>query len=191
MDLLDAHGQAMAHFDRAVHAVRPDQWQAPTPCTEWSVRKLVNHLVYEQLWAPPLLAGATVAEVGDRFDGDVLGDDPVATWQTASAAARAAFTEPGVLDRDVHVSWGKIPAQEYGWQMTIDFAVHGWDLATAVGLPIALGDELAGAVLAQIEPQVATWQGMGVFAPPVPVAPDADQQTKLVALLGRDPNWPA
>jgi uncharacterized protein (TIGR03083 family) len=59
MDLIQAHGVAMTEFDRRVRQIAPDQWSLGTPCREWSVRDLVGHLVYEQLWAPELLAGCT------------------------------------------------------------------------------------------------------------------------------------
>ena len=55
----------MTEFDSRVRRVRPEQWDWDTPCKEWSVRDLVNHLVHEQLWAPELLAGCTVEQVGD------------------------------------------------------------------------------------------------------------------------------
>lgn len=184
---MDAHQRAMSEFDHAVRQVRPDQWSIGTPCTEWSVRDLVNHLVNEQRWVPVLLAGATLEEVGDRFDGDLLGTDPLRVWAESSAAAREAWTEPGALDRQVHVSFGVIDATDYGWQLTTDLAVHAWDLATAIGRPIELGDDLAGALLDKAEPAVDQWQGLGIFAAPVSVARDADPQTRLVALLGRDP----
>ena len=60
----------MTEFDRRVRKIAPEQWALGTPCREWSVRDLVGHLVYEQLWAPELLAGCTTAQVGDRFDHD-------------------------------------------------------------------------------------------------------------------------
>ena len=72
---------AMTEFERRVQAIRPDQWQDPTPCTEWDVRALVDHLVTELLWAPLLLDGATIEDVGDRFNGDQLGADPMAAWR--------------------------------------------------------------------------------------------------------------
>ncbi|HEX2117585.1 MAG TPA: maleylpyruvate isomerase N-terminal domain-containing protein, partial [Acidimicrobiales bacterium] len=73
-DLVALFGRAVEGFGRDVAAVRPDQWRDPTPDDEWDVRALVNHLVIEDLWAPPLLDGLTIAQVGDRFDGDQLGD---------------------------------------------------------------------------------------------------------------------
>lgn len=174
-------------FDRAVHKVGISDWDNPTPCTDWNVKQLVNHIVAEQLWVPELLAGKPVAEVGDKFEGDILNDDPIGTWTIASQAARAAWLEPGTLDREVHLSFGDTDGREYCWQMTVDLAVHGWDLATALGGEAGMGDELATAVLGYVEPQAAAWQGSGMFADPVPVPADADPQTRLVAMLGRRP----
>lgn len=175
----------MAEFDRRMHQVRADQWGAPTPCTEWTVRDLVNHLVYEQLWAPLTVRGATVAQVGDRFEGDVLGTDPLKVWTEASAEARAAWLEPDVLTRDVEVSFGRIPAQAYGWQMTADLAIHAWDLAKGIGADERIDAELASTLHEVLAPQVPSWQGIGIVAPPVPVPDSADIQTRLLALFGR------
>jgi uncharacterized protein (TIGR03086 family) len=187
MELLDAHGQAMAVFDRAMHKVGLTDWDSPTPCTGWTVRDLVNHIVTEQLWVPDVLAGRTVAEVGDKFDGDQLHDDPLYAWREASDAARAAWLQPGVVENTVHLSYGDERAEEYGWQMTTDLAVHGWDLATALGADAGIPDELASRLLAYVEPQLSAWSGSSMFADPVPVPDDAPSPDRLVALLGRQP----
>lgn len=186
MELLDAHGKALAGFDRVVGEIGNRDWSSPTPCSEWNVRDLLNHLVYEQLWVPDLLAGATVREIGDRYDGDVLGDDPIGRWRTSSAAAREAWLRPGVLSQEVDLSFGRAPATEYGWQMTLDLAVHGWDLATGIGAPSPLDDELSELLYAQFADEIERWQGTA-FAPPVPIGPDADPPARLLALLGRQP----
>lgn len=187
MDLLDAHGQAMDVFERATHKVGLTDWDSPTPCAEWTVRDLVNHIVVEQLWVPDMLAGRTVAEIGDKFDGDQLRDDPQHAWREASEAARAAWLQPGAVERTVHLSYGDESAEEYGWQMTTDLAVHGWDLATALGADAGIPDELASRLLAYVEPQMAAWSGSSMFADPVPVPAEAAPPTRLVALLGRQP----
>lgn len=192
MDLLEAHGTSLTGFDGVVHQIEGHQWDAPTPCSEWTVRDLVNHLVYEQLWVPWLLRGATLEEVGDRFEGDMVGSDPIAAWEGAAEAARAAWMMPGAAERkDVHVSTGLISAEEYGWQMVLDLAVHGWDLARAIDVSHPIEDELAGELYRQAAPEVDAWQSYGIFAPVVPVADDADPVDRLVALLGRNPHWPA
>ncbi|HEY0869487.1 MAG TPA: maleylpyruvate isomerase N-terminal domain-containing protein, partial [Acidothermaceae bacterium] len=72
-------------FGAKVTAITPDRWLRATPCTDWSVRDVVNHVTSEHLWVPHLLRGETIAQVGSRYDGDVLGDDPVYAWERASA----------------------------------------------------------------------------------------------------------
>lgn len=176
---------AMGEFDRRVRAVRAEQWRNSTPCAEWDVRALVNHVVSEQLWAPLLLGGATVEEVGDRFDGDQLGEDPVVAWASAAAAAREAFAAPGALRRSVELSSGCRPAEGYCQEMTLDLTVHAWDLARGIQADERLAEGLVRDVLAFIEPQVEQLAGTGLFAPPVAVGDDADPQTRLLALLGR------
>ncbi|WP_433273018.1 TIGR03086 family metal-binding protein [Actinosynnema sp. CS-041913] len=177
----------MTEFDSRVRRVRPDQWQLGTPCKEWSVHDLVNHLVHEQLWAPELLAGCTVEQVGDRFEGDQLGADPLHAWVLAAAAAREAWISPKALLRPVHLSWGKATAVEYGWQMTLDLGVHAWDLARAIGADDRIDPELARTLSAYASEHAAEFQDSGVFGPPVPVPDDASDQDRLIALLGRTP----
>ena len=186
-DLVSLFERAVDEFARRVEEVGADQWGLATPDDDWDVRALVNHLVVEDLWAPPLLEGRTLAEVGDRFDGDQLGDDPVATWERASAAAVAAVGETGVLDRTVHVSFGDIPGHEYVSQLTCDHVIHAWDLARAVGADERLDPELVEFAYGFLEPQVDGWRSAGVFGPRVDVPGDADRQTRLIALSGRRP----
>ncbi len=186
-DALSLHATALDEFDRRVRAVRSDQWHEPTPCSDWDVRTLVDHLVTEQLWVPLLLDGATVEDVGDRFDGDQLGDDPVAAWSRASAAAREAFAAPGALHRPVELSYGRRPAEGYCQEMTMDLAVHAWDLARGIGADERLDSDLVAAVHEAVAQHAEQLAATGLFDPPVPVADDADTQTRLLALLGRRP----
>lgn len=175
----------MDGFSRRVHAVGPQQWDNPTPCSDWDVRALVNHLTVEQLWVPPLLAGQTLEQVGNRFDGDQLGADPVAVWDQAAAAARATLTGPRAIDRTVHLSDGDRPASAYCEEMTADLLVHAWDLARAIGGDEALDPELVDLVYQRTLPYAERLAESSLFAPPVPVGADADAQTRLLALFGR------
>ncbi|MDQ1694784.1 MAG: hypothetical protein QOJ03_137, partial [Frankiaceae bacterium] len=122
-DLAEKFDRAQNHFGDLVRQVGDDKWTAPTPCSDWDVRALVNHLVYEARWAVPLLEGQTIEEVGDRFDGDILGEDPKATFDIALAEATAAVRAPGALDRTVHLSYGDAPASDYLTQLTGDFVI--------------------------------------------------------------------
>jgi uncharacterized protein (TIGR03086 family) len=186
-DVLELHRRALGEFGRRVHAVRPDQWGCPTPCRDWEVRELVNHLVVEQLWVPPLLAGRTVGEVGDAFDGDRLGNDPVAAWDAAADAALRALAEAGALGRTVHLSYADRPAEEYAREMLFDLVVHTWDLARAIEGDEKIPADLVEAVYSRIEPEVDSLAASGLFDPPVPVGPDADEQARLIAATGRQP----
>ncbi|MTD15718.1 TIGR03086 family protein [Nakamurella sp. YIM 132087] len=185
MDLMQAHGSGLRRFDERVHQIHPTQWGSATPDTDWTVRDLVNHLVGEQLWVPDLLGGASIAEIGDRYDGDVLGDDPVAAWSAASIAARAAWTAPGATERTVQLSTGPSPATEYLRQMTFDLVVHSWDLARAIGAPEDMPNDLVHFVLEDMRGEIARWQGSGMFAPPLDTAACTDDLTELLALTGR------
>lgn len=184
-DPQEGFARAVAGFSRVVHAIGVDQWSDPTPCTDWDVRELVRHLTVEQLWAPPLLSGATVADVGDRFDGDVLGDDPVTHWDQAAAASVAAFAASDIAHGVVSLSRGPTPAGQYLGEMTADAVIHTWDLARAVGADETLDAELVAAVYEQFAPHVELLAASGLFDPPVPVPDDAPLQTRLLALTGR------
>ena len=108
-DLDGLFERATEGFGRRAHSIGEGQWHDPTPCTDWDVRMLVNHVTVEQLWVPPLVEGASVADVGGRLDGDQLGDDPRATWDSAVDASVAAFGAPGALDTTVSLSSGESP----------------------------------------------------------------------------------
>lgn len=184
-DLLGLFERAHGHFGELVHKIHETQWSHQTPCTDWDVRALVNHLVYEARWAPPLLEGQTIEQVGSRLDGDLLGDDPTAAYDDALAAASASVREPAALDRTVHLSFGDTPAAGYLSQLTGDFVVHGWDLARAIGADEAIDPELVEFVRKEAEPQAELLAASGLFDPPLEVPPDADPQTRLLAMFGR------
>jgi uncharacterized protein (TIGR03086 family) len=177
--------RAAEGFGRHVHAVGDGQWHDPTPCDDWDVRTLVNHVAVEQLWVPPLAGGATVAEVGNRLDGDQLGADPVTAWDAAVADSLRAFEATGALDGTVSLSAGERPTAEYCWEMTTDALIHSWDLARGIGADETLDAELAALVYERTLPIAEHLQETGMFKPPVPVPDDAPLQTKLLALFGR------
>jgi len=186
--LLTRHAQALDLFGDRVHAVRDDQWGAPTPCTDWTVRDLVNHLVSEQLWVPPLVRdGVTVEAIGDTFDGDVLGPDPAASWGASARASRAAFSAPDALDRVVHLSYADTTAAFYCAQLVTDLAVHTWDLSRAIGADERLPGDLLEFTVREVTPYAGDLAKSGLFAAPVEPPPGADAQTELLCLLGREP----
>ena len=181
----DLYARALKQFGEKVHAVGEDQWANTTPCSEWDVRALVNHLVNENLWVPPLLEGRTIEEVGDRFDGDQLGTDPGAAWEASADGALAAVADPDAMLRTVHLSYGDRPAGDYVNEMFIDLAIHGWDLARATGLDETIDPTDVVRLRAAVDGFGDALRQSGVCGAAVDVATDADEQTKLLALLGR------
>jgi uncharacterized protein (TIGR03086 family) len=187
-DLVELHGRCGRRFTTLVEGVKADQWHDDTPCTEWDVRTLVHHLLYEQVWAPPIFAGLTIAEVGDRFEGDLLTGDP-STWPgllaSAMDEAHAAVAAPGALDRTVHLSFGDVPGGEYVLQLVADLAVHAWDLARATGQDEALDADAVALILPWAQANVDVLAGSGMFGAPIDVDADAPDAVRLLALLGR------
>ena len=188
-DLSELFRRATQEFDDRIHTVRPDQWQDPTPDTEWDVRTLANHLIVEQLWVPETVAGKTVEEVGDLFEGDHTGADPIAAWEAAVAVSRAAFAQPGVLERIVHLTGREAPAGDYCREMTADAIVHSWDLAKGIGGDDRLDPELVQFAFAMFDAFKDELVNTGMFAEPIPVPDDADLQTRLLAIVGRRADW--
>ncbi len=184
-DLVDFFARGVREFGSRVHLIEDGQWHNPTPCADWSVRDLVNHLVYEDLWAPELFAGRTVEEVGDRFEGDLLGDAPHRAWDEASAAALNAVRGPGALERKVHLSSGERPGHSYVTELLNDHVVHAWDLARGIGADDTLDPELVEWLLGKMKPVEDKLKESGMFGEQVEVPENADAQTKLLAVMGR------
>ena len=184
-DIAQLHHQALDATGRIVARITPNQLSAPTPDGEWDVRALLNHVVAGNLWAAELAAGKTIDEVGDRLDGDVLGDDPAAAYDASAKLAADVFAAPGALDAPCAVSYGPVPGSVYAGHRFLDVLIHGWDLAVATGQDTTLDPALVDALLEVIEPQAEMLRASGAFGPAVETAPDADAQTRLLAVLGR------
>ena len=184
-DIAKLHRDALASTRRFVAGVDAHQWGLATPCSEWSVRELVNHIVSGNLWAAELGNGRTIAEVGTALDGDVLGDDPLAAYDASAAAAAGVFEEPGALDRPCAVSYGPVPGSVYAGHRFIDVLIHGWDVAAATGQDTELEDDLVTACWAELEPQLHLWQASGAFAADCRDQVAPTPQATLLAALGR------
>ncbi|MEV0217333.1 TIGR03086 family metal-binding protein [Micromonospora sp. NPDC050695] len=189
MDLLEAYRRSLAEFVDRVDQVSPGQWADPTPCPDWDVRALINHVVGEDRWSVPLLAGRTIDEVGGRFDGDLLGTDPATTAREAAAQAEIAATHPGTIDRTVHLSAGETPAAEYLQQLLAEHLVHGWDVAVAIGADPRMDPEAVRACARWFATRVDDYRVDNLVRTGMRVPDDADEQDHLLAAFGRDPDW--
>ncbi|MGY1915527.1 TIGR03086 family metal-binding protein [Blastococcus sp. SYSU DS0973] len=184
VELLELFQRAQNQFTDRVDAVEPDRWEDQA-LPGWTVSDLVAHLVSEQLWVPPLMAGEPYAE--GRFpDGrsDLLGADPLLGWESAADAALSAFAEDEGLIRTVHLSRGPTPSAEYILEMTADLTVHAWDLAQATDGDTELDGELVTAALVYAE-RLPEDGVPGLFDAPLDVSAAAPPQTRLLARFGR------
>jgi uncharacterized protein (TIGR03086 family) len=184
-DIARLHRRALDETRTVVAGVGREQWSAATPCDGWDVEALLNHLVSGNLWAAELGGGATIEEVGDRLDGDVLGGDALAAYEASAKVAAAIFEAPGALEAPCAVSYGPVPGSVYAGHRFIDVLVHGWDLAVATGQDTTLDPELVGAAYELIQGQADMIRASGMFGEDLPVSADAGAQSRLLAFIGR------
>ena len=185
---VDRLAQALDGTGRLVAGVRSDQWGDPTPCTEWTVRQLVNHVVGGQRVFVGVLRGDLSARPpANRPAGlDVLGSDPVAAYRNSADSLLSAFGEPGALERVVSLPIGEMPGVAALHLRVTESLAHGWDLARATGQSPEFPEDLAEQALAFTRGKLADIpEGHRPFAPAQPVAEDAPAIDRLAALLGR------
>lgn len=168
-----------------VDGVRPDQWHGPTPCSEWDVKQVANHIIGENLWAAELFQGKTIGEVGSRLDGDLAANDPGRAYAASVEAATRVVGAPGAMEATCHLSFGDYSGSDYAAQLFMDLLVHGWDIATATGQDTRLDPDLVQACLPIAEHLTTQFRSAGVFGDNLPVSAGADPQAKLLALVGR------
>lgn len=183
----------VAMFERAVEATgrivagtSKEDMESSTPCTEWNVRDVLNHLIggYESV------AAAAGAEVQSSAATDYTAGDHVAAYEGATSKAVAAFAAPGALEKTYKMGWGDTPGEVLLGLMLADTVVHGWDLAKGTGQDTGIAPELAEAIYgvtsSMLQPQGSFPRGPA-FAEPVEVPDDAPIQDKMLAYLGRQP----
>ena len=161
----------------------PGDWsRTPNP----TVRDIIADHARDEAWVPAVLAGLTIAEVGDDHAGDLLGDDPIGAYDRTNDLATAVVTADLDPDKTVHLSYGDFPLAEYLQHVSIYRAFQAWSIAKHLGIDFSMGAPLVENLWEQIGPQISGWREMGVFGPEVDVPPDADRETRL---LGRTGHW--
>ncbi len=185
----EMHRRTVDWWNARLDAVGAEQWGAPTPCADWDVRALVNHVAGEDLWTTPLLEGSTIEEVGDRFDGDLLGDAPVETAHAAADEAVNAVADLLPGRETVHLSYGEEKADEYVWQLAADHLIHGWDLAAATGGETRMDPELVDALAEWFATREELYRGAGAVGQRADLT--GDPQADLLARFGRESGWRA
>jgi uncharacterized protein (TIGR03086 family) len=195
---IDQLAAALGGAEPVIAAVEPDEWELPTPCSEWTVRNVANHLVSGNLLFARVLGGEELPPREELIAAgrvDLLGDDPVRPFRDSAGALLAAFRSEGVLARTVTVPAGTVPGQVALQLRIVEAMVHGWDIARATGRGADFPEEIVQQALefsrAQLGRLGSAQAGRGPFAPPQPVADDAPTLDRLAALLGRPVTAPA
>ena len=190
-DPVDQLATALDATEQVVSAVRDEQWSAPTPCPEWTVRDLVGHMVTSNHAFVRILSGEPAqapAGTAPEAPGSSAADDGlVQAYRDSAAALLGAFRQPGVLDRVHTVPIGPVPGIAALHLRITEALVHGWDLARATGQRAEFPEDLAEQELAFSRHKLGDIPpGRTPFAPPQPVPDDAPAIDRLAALLGRN-----
>ncbi len=176
--------------DRVMSGVQPAQLGGPTPCRDWTVRELMEHMVSSTDFFADAAERGSVAE--DREWPSYSPEELVPAYRRHAGRLMAAFRAPGVMDRPMVILAGS-PTASFCLQIAIsERFVHAWDLAAATGQPFDEGADIAEALLASPE-YVSVNSEVRSNTPP-PLGPELAVQSgagpvlRLVAFLGRDPS---
>jgi len=174
-DMLELYGRASEWTNEKVAGAVGDL-DARTPCDDWNVRTLLNHMLDTQHYFLSNARGEDASPPAPE-PPDVLGDDPVKDFNRSRTEMLAAFGEPGVIEKT-------------GPSLGIAFSdqlLHGWDLAKATGQDTEMPNGLAEAAYEMIHGRFTDEQRKGVFKPEIVTADNASSQERLLAYTGRDP----
>lgn len=178
--------RALLATGHIVAKVRPEQLADPTPCRDWNVRQLLNHIVAGNHTFAEVARGGRAEATGDP--ADYTRPDPGTNYLASAEAVLAAWSEPGAMERRCHMPFGDIPAPAAVSIHFLDLVVHGWDLARATGQDATIAPDLAAEALDishdLLSPEL---RELGVFGPEVPVSADDLLHERLVAFMGRRP----
>jgi uncharacterized protein (TIGR03086 family) len=180
----------------AVAAIPADRWSAPTPCADYDLRALVDHLA----WGAVLSQHAATRiplerDWSDPHPPPFLADLPPEQWAPALAselaAAADAWTAPGAWEGETVMGTSPMPADVVGPMMLAEFTVHGWDVARAVGASYEVPAKLGELTLTAVGGIAAMGRDGGWYGPEVTVPADSPAFDRALGLAGRDPAWTA
>jgi uncharacterized protein (TIGR03086 family) len=179
MDIVDLWSRAADGFAARLDAVADDQWDDPTPCTDWNVRELIDHAINSQRLLPGRL-GAELPEADE---------EPKAAWRKIRAGALAVYEKPGVLDQKVELPFGEMTVRQMLNNIAIgDLLLHSWDLARATGGDERLDPDAVATAYEGLQPFDEMLHASGsVFGRKIDPPPGADTQTQLLCFSGRRP----
>ncbi len=191
MDALEALSQASTEFETRLRQVGEDQWDLPTPCTDWTVRDLTNHMLLGTRMAVQLLAGGSQQDVVAALSDNLMADsnDPVADFVGLAGEMQQGFAAAGGLDGTVDHPMGQIPRTMFVGFRVMDNAAHAWDLARAIGASEELDADVVSFLWDDIQPMAGGLGELGIFGESASgdVGETAPLQIRYLDLMGRRP----
>ncbi|GAA3437080.1 TIGR03086 family metal-binding protein [Kutzneria kofuensis] len=165
--------------------------EARTPCTDYTVRQLINHLLF---WAPSLTGGATKEAIAPpaaaESDLDLTTGDCLAALTASITTTVKAWSDPAAWEGTTYMGGPmELPAELVGAMVAGEFVVHGWDLARAAGRDLPVDPDIAEYLEAELAKTAEQARQMGIFGPEVAVAKSAPAMHRVLGLTGRDPGW--
>jgi uncharacterized protein (TIGR03086 family) len=185
-EVSDCYSRSLDSSINFISNVPADAWSNDTPCSDWDVKDVVNHIVYENVWMVALFSGRTIAEVGNEFEGDLVGDDPAGVYVRTANEVKAILAEPNAMSRTCQISSGPVSGADYAKELFLDTLIHGWDIAVGSKQDATLDDYLVkmctplGQAIADNDAYRSTFKAATAGAT------SDNPQTHLLALLGRD-----
>jgi uncharacterized protein (TIGR03086 family) len=184
---MEQYRLAQDEFDAVLAAVPADRWDAPSACAEWTVRDVAGHAIWGQqqmrAWATGDADPERTGAPGSAQPGLLAGDDPVTTWRAARGASVPTLT-PEAIGRTMSITGiGEVPLVAMVSLMVTDTVAHTWDIGHALGMRVELAPVLVTAAFDWGRQHVV--RRPGFFGPELTPPADADEQTKMLAYLGR------
>jgi uncharacterized protein (TIGR03086 family) len=177
-----------------LRAVTAAQLTASTPCADYDVRALVDHLAWGAVLSQRAATRTPLEHDWSRLTpAPFLDGMPVEQWAAAVPreldTAADAWADAAAWEGETLLGTAPMPADVVGPMMLAEFVLHGWDLARAIGVPYDVPAELGEAVLAAVQPLAQMGRDGGWYGPEVPVPADASAFDRALGLTGRDPAW--
>ena len=179
-EIIERYDRISRGFTDRVRGVPADAWDNPSPCEGWTARDIVGHLTE---WIPGFFGGQ-----GIEFpDVPPVAEDPVGAWETVRATLAEALADPTRANQPVETPFSsRSLAETVDMIVTGDVFTHTWDLARATGQDETLDPDQLQRMLGSVtEMPEEMLRADGMFGPRIEVPDDADEQTKLLAFLGR------
>ena len=178
-DIADRYRRLAATLTRRIEDVPADRWESQSPCEDWTTRDVVAHLV-DWHGGVAKLGGLTLPE------GPSAQDDPVAAWRHTRDAMQDLLGDPERANTPYEGMLGPTTVAATADQfLAFDLVVHGWDIARGAGLDDTIPAGDVDELLPVVQKLGDNLRRPGVCGPEVAVPDDADDQTKLLGLLGR------